>query len=148
MRVAIIEQNKETQTEIRRSLKGRRRSKGGVEPSWEIDFYIDPENFFNKNSSEYDIVMVDYETGTEKYCFDFIHRIYDRTDAELCILTSTTDSKTLGNLLKDEHINCILDKNDLDIIVEHLEYSSSRCKIKNHLMNESAIYSEVANEMF
>ena len=148
MRVAIIEHNEETQTEIKNSLKGHIKSRRGVEPAWEIDFFIEPENFFNRDSSDYDMILVDCDMGEEKICFDFIHRVYNTTDAELCILTNSSDSVVLADLLKDDHINYILDKEDLDRLAEHLDYSCSRSKIKSHLLNESAVYSEIANEMF
>jgi hypothetical protein len=148
MRVAIIEKNAETRIKIKNSLKGHCKSKEGSEPSWKIDFFIDPEKFLSRNSNDYDIIFVDCDMGGEAICFDFIHRVYDRTDAELCILTNSTSSNVLEGLLKDDHINSILDKNDIDRIVEHLSYSYAKQRIRNHLINESAVYSEIANEMF
>lgn len=148
MRVAIIENNTEIQDKIRNSLSITHRIKGGIDPSWVIDFFIDPEKFFDRESSDYDIILVDCDAGREKVCFDFIHKIYDTTDAELCILTDSTDQQTLASLLVDEHINSILNKRDLNTIVEHLKYYRSRKRIKNHLINESALYSTITSQMF
>jgi len=148
MRVAIIERSSETRDEIKNCLKGSSKTWGVVDPEWEIDFYVDPEKFFNNDCSEYDIVMVDCDLGGDKLCFDFIHRIYNTTDAELCILTDGANSKTLANLLNDDHINYILYKSDIGKIMDHLNYSSSRLKIKSHLLNESAIYTEISSKMF
>ena len=92
--------------------------------------------------------MVDCDTDVEKVCFDFINRVHLTTDAELCILTNISDPTILSGLLQDENINSILDKKDLSKIAYHLEYSTARRKIKDHLTKESAIYSKIQKEMF
>lgn len=149
MRVAIIETNSETQKLIMRSINGYNSNLRGNKPAWEIDFYIDPEKFFiEKNEGVgYDLVMVDCDKG-DKVCFDFIHRISNTCDAELCLLTNNKNSDVLSDLMHDDSIKQILDKNDLYTIISHLEYSSAKFRIKKHLLNESAIYAEIKEEMF
>lgn len=148
MRVAIIEKNSDTQSKIKSHIEGRTSYKK-EEPAWNIDFYIDPEKFLNKSRGEYDLVLVDCDQDfRDKICFDFIHRISSSTDAELCILTSNYDSVTLDALLRDEHISGILDKENIVTIVEHIEYARAKINIKKHLLNESAVYATIANEMF
>lgn len=149
MRIAIIEKNVITRKKLKKSLKGHIEENGGSATLWEVDFYIDPEKFFEEKNTGagYDLVLVDCDKG-DQVCFDFIHKISNTSDAELCILTNNSDPNVLSSILNDDSITYILDKDDLNMVVSHLEYSSARKKIRQHLLNESAVYDEIKNEMF
>jgi len=149
MRIAIIEKNKKDYKNIKKSINNSYKEGKGVGYHWNIDFYIDPEKFLKKAKEQYkyDIVLIDCDLG-DQICFDFIDRVSDNTDAELCVMTGNGDPRVLENFVADEKINYILNKRDLVAIVEHLEYASTKIKIKEHLMNESTIYAAIANEMF
>jgi len=147
MRVAIIERNTRTQSQIKKSLSKHRNSGKDKRSLWEIDYYIDPEKFLKEKSFGYDVVLVDCDMG-DKVCFDFIHKVSNKTDAELCIMTDTSCAGTLENLLNDEAINHILSRDNLNNVLELLEYSSARLNIKNHMNNESGVYETIADKMF
>ena len=141
MRIAILERNANNNTSLERSIKGRMESDNGFEPSWKIDFFIDPDKFFSSGFTSYDIVMVD---DSVKLSFDFIHKVHDTTDAELCILTDYLSTNYPTDLLKDDSIRSVLDKNDIDEIASHLAYIFSRKRLMDSLEENTALYETMA----
>jgi hypothetical protein len=123
MKVAIIEQNSLIRKRIRELTK---------ETDWNVNFFISPSEFGHTHLDYYDVIVSDHDLpGTNGR--DLIKSISRKTEAEMILLGNSFNDEDVYN----HKIKGLINKNNIEEIIEHLKYINVKLRLKNMVEEEN-----------
>lgn len=123
MKVAIIENDRATKEKLKNTIK---------QFNWDINFFINSAEFSHRHLNDYDIIIFDNKLkGINGQ--DLIKSISSKTDAELILLGDSFNDEDINN----QKIKALVNKNDINNMIKHLNYINIKLRIKNLIAKES-----------
>ena len=131
MNIAFIEDDQDYADVLKNLLQKHNQQ------SWKIHFFSNATEFLKQNISQYDVVISDHflpdVTGKE-----LIKRASNiASSTEFALMSGEISSITLDDdLIEDERIAAVIDKNDLEDITQWIDYFYAKRKIRRNMENE------------